>query len=182
MASRRRSSAASSWRGAGRAGVRSRATGGARSATRRRSRPERRRTGARPRRSRRAGLGRARRPERAPRCSKRAADLFEQHTRRADGADRPRRRPHHPGGAVRSARGGRFPALLRGARPRRFRRARTRLPGPTGERNQLDAARPRRFRLHLRRGISRWRSSPARSPPRSPPATRSSPSRPSRRR
>ena len=33
-----------------------------------------------------------------------------------------------------------------------------------------------------RRGIFRWRSSPARSPRRSPPATRSSPSRPSRRR
>ncbi len=56
------------------------------------------------------------------------------------------------------------------------------LPGPTGERNEHRACTAAASSPASRRGISRWRSSPARSRRRWPPATRSSPSRPSRRR
>ena len=95
-----------------------------------------------------AGMGRDSGGERAPRVLERAADLYERDTRRADGADHPRGRPDDPGGAVRGARGGRFPALLRSARPRRFRRART-AARPDRRTQRAGAARPRRLRLHL---------------------------------
>ena len=68
--------------------------------------------------------------------------------RRIDGADHPRRRPDHSGGAVGSARGRRFPALLRGPRPRRFRHAGT-AARPDRRAQPAGAARPRRLRLHL---------------------------------
>ena len=67
----------------------------------------------------------------------RAADLYERAPRRADGADHPRRRPDDPGGAVRGARGGRFPALLRGRARAPISPTPNALPGPTGERNEL---------------------------------------------
>ena len=67
----------------------------------------------------------------------RAADLYERDRADADGADHPRGRPHDPGGArPRCARRPITAAITRAARPRRFRRA-ERLPGPTGERNEL---------------------------------------------
>ena len=81
----------------------------------------------------------------------------------------------------RSARGRRFLPLLRGrgrapvrrpARAAGARRARPIISNCTGAASSSASA----------RGISRWRSSPARSPPRSRPATPWSPSRPSRRR
>ena len=68
----------------------------------------------------------------------------------------------------RGARGGRLPALLRAAGAARFRQRHAPAAGPG--------------RSASARGTSRWRSSPARSRRRWPPATRCSPSRPSRRR
>ena len=181
VARRRRSSAASSAPARRRAGRSTRATGGAQIGTVVDADAATRRAGARraPRAPRRHGT--RRRPMTRAAMLERAADLYEARPRRADGADRARGRPDPPGGAVGGARGGRFPALLRRPRPRRFRRA-------------ASAARPDRRAQRAsrctaaasspasRRGISRWRSSPARSRRRSPPAMRSSPSRPSRRR
>ena len=86
-----------------------------------------------------------------------------------------------PDALSRGARGGRFPALLRAARAGRFRRPPSGCPArpasATRSRCTGAASSPA-----SRRGIFRWRSSPARSRRRSPPATRSSPSPPSRRR
>ena len=85
--------------------------------------------------------------ERAAMLEARGRSLREPHGG-ADGADRPGRRPHDPGRALRGARGGRLPALLRGARAGGFCRAHT--PARPGRRAQRDrAARARRLRLHL---------------------------------
>jgi RHH-type proline utilization regulon transcriptional repressor/proline dehydrogenase/delta 1-pyrroline-5-carboxylate dehydrogenase len=54
------------------------------------------------------------------------------------------------------------------------------LKGPAGETNEL-VLHGRGVFACISRGISRWPSSPARSPPPWPPATPSSPSRPNRR-
>ena len=121
------------------------------------------------RRRRAARLGRARRPMRAPRsssappiCSKRTPPSSS----RCASAKPARRCPTR----CRSARGGRFPALLRGRRRAAVRRAAA-AAGPDRRAQHAAPPRPRRVRLHHARGISRWRSSPGRSPPRSPPAT-----------
>ncbi len=86
-----------------------------------------------------------------------------------------------PDALARGARGGRSLPLLRGARARRFRRAarrcRARPASATSSRCTAAAS-----SAASRRGIFRWRSSPARSRRRSPRAMPSSPSRPSRRR
>ena len=107
----------------------------------------------------------------APRRSSAPPTCYERHRGRADGADHPRGGQDASRRRCRGARGGRLPALLRGPRARRLR--------PSGAASRPDrraqrarAARARRVRLHQRRGISRWRSSPARSPRRWPPATR----------
>ena len=95
--------------------------------------------------------------------------------RRARGAERRAGRPDRARGGQdlrqcgrRSARGGRFPALLR------RRGDADAEPGFAGRRSASSPA--------SARGIFRWRSSPGRSPRRSPPAMRSSPSRRRRRR
>ena len=164
--------------GRGRAGLRSERPPPA-GRHRRLSRARRARPGARPRPRGAASWDRTPAGERAA-MLERAADLFEEHLAELMALDHPRGRAHDPGGARRVARGGRLSALLRAARARRFRRAEP-LPGPTGERNEL-ACTVAASSPASRRGIFRWRSSPARSPRRSPPATRSSPSPPSRRR
>ena len=109
---------------------------------------------------------------RAPTILERAADLFEAQQRASDGARGARGGQDAAQRARRSARGGRFPALLRVAGARRSSRSRIALPGPTGESNELSLHGRGVVRLHQRRGISRSRSSPARSPARSRPATR----------
>ena len=63
-----------------------------------------------------------------------------------------------------------FLPLLRGASAPEIREP-IALPGSDRRAQHAGAARPRRVRLHQRRGISRSPSSPARSPRRSPPAT-----------
>ncbi len=98
---------------------------------------------------------------------------------RADGADHPRGRAHDPGGALGSARSRRLPALLRRACARPISPRPKGCPAqPASATNWLSmgaASSPA-----SRRGISRWRSSPARSQPHSPPAMPLSPSPPSR--
>ncbi len=91
----------------------------------------------------------------APRCLRQVADLYE-----ANAAEFFALRAREAGKTLadarrRSARGGRFPALLRRPRPQAGREPRQ----PRGV-----------VRLHLARGIFRWPSSPARSPRRSSPA------------
>ena len=116
----------------------------------------------------RAWLGRRRRAERAA-CLERAADLLEARMPRCIGAARARgRQDAAPTPSPRCARRSTSCATTRRRRARGFDNAHA--PRRSG-RSSASA-----------RGISRWRSSPARSPRRSPPATRCSPSRPSRRR
>ena len=104
---------------------------------------------AAPRRLRRLG-GAAGGRARARSCA-RAADLYEAQRRRVVRAGHARGRQDAGRRHRRSARGGRLPALLR----RRGRRGGE--PAPSRAASS-SASRP---------GISRWRSSPARSPPRS---------------
>ena len=115
---------------------------------RRRRRARAARAGTRPRRCRVAAYGTAGRPASGPLSWKRAADLYEDRMRRADGAGHPRGRADDPGGAVRGARGGRLPALLRAARAGRFRRSRA-AAGPDRRAQRDCAAWTRRLRLHL---------------------------------
>ena len=91
--------------------------------------------------------------------------------RASDGARCARSRQDAAERARRSARGGRSSCAI--TRRRRARSSRTpiALPGPDGRIQRAVAARPRRRSSASRRGISRSRSSPARSPVRSPPAT-----------
>ena len=105
------------------------------------------RAGARARRGGGAGWD-ARPAETRAAVLERAADLYERHRGRADGADHPRGRADDPDGAVGGARGRRFPALLRGPRARRFRRARS-AARPDRRAQRARAARARRLRLHL---------------------------------
>ena len=118
--------------------------------------------------ARRAERGRRRRRRSAPTLLERAADLLEARSRSADRARRARGRQDARQRGRRSARGGRLPALLR---------ARRRAPSSRGGRDAAGLGglhQPVEFSagdLH-RPGRAR----------RSPPATRCSPSRPSRRR
>ena len=120
-------------------------------------------TGLRRRRPRPARLRRlvddaGRRARRMPGARRRSAG--RRAGRRAR-ALHPRSRQDHSRCGGGAARGGRFPALLRGARPRRFRQADA--AARPDRRAQPDpAAWPRRLRLHLARGTSRSRSSSAR--------------------
>ena len=129
-------------------------------------------------RAARMGRARRRRPRRCARPrsgSPRSCARRIRRAARARSGQDPRRRHR------RSARGGRFLPLLRGARARAFRRP---IVAALADRRvqRARAARSRRVRLHQSRGIFRWRSTSDRSPRRSPQATLSSPSPPSRRR
>ncbi len=126
------------------------------------------------------GAGRRRRSPTAPPRLERAADLLERERGRllALLQTRAARRSttRSPKCARRSTSAATTPPRRAGAG------AACALPGPTGESNTLRLSRPRRLRLHQPVELSRSRSSSARSRRRSPPATRSSPSPPSRRR
>ena len=143
-------------------------------------RRDRRGAGRSPTRRRTPGTGGAAR--RAPRFWRSAADLYEAEHRRASwrcSSARPARRStmRSPICARRSISCATTPSR----RAQDFDAAacacRARPASATSSRCMAAASSPASAR-----GISRWRSSPARSRPRSPPAMRSSPSRPSRRR
>ncbi len=115
-----------------------------------------------------ARLGPAGRPgaRRDPRQGRRP---LRARPRAADGGDGARGRQDAGERARRRARGDRLPALLRG-RGAAAVRGPVSLKGPTGETNTLELRGPRPVRVHLARGTSRWRSSPARWRPRWRPA------------
>ena len=111
-----------------------------------------------------------------------AADLYEANSVAAAGAAGARG-GQDPGQCHgRPARGGGFPALLCAAQARAEFPSPCCLPGPTGESNETDACMAAASLPASRRGISRWRSSPARLRPHWLPAMPWWPSPPSRRR
>ena len=128
-----------------------------------------------------AGLGRGRRRGARPGCCARWPTRIEARLRAAGRAPGARGRQDPGRRRRRGARGGRLLPLLRAPRRARLRRAAA-AAGPGRRDQRAGAARPRRLRRASARGTSRSRSSPARSPRRWRPATRWSPSRPSRRR
>ena len=130
------------------------------------------------RRAARVGRAGRRSPRRAARPRRRPV---RRASRRALFAVHPRSRQNAPRRGARSARGGRFPALLRqrGAPP--VHAADRRFPARPASSTSFAFMAAACSRASAR-GISRWRSSSDRSPPRWPRAMPRSPSRPSRRR